>query len=72
MAISESIAIMPTIVCKVDSMNAVHESYLNDLDNSKLAILWPNIPDESKSSSYVAPESQALSVAKVLLSGVIS
>lgn len=71
-SISESIAIMPTIVCKVDSMNAVHESYLNDLDNSKLAILWPNIPDESKSSSYVAPESQALSVAKVLLSGVIS
>lgn len=69
-SISESIAVMPTVVYRVDSMNTVHESYLGDLVDNKLVMQWPNVPDESKSSSYVAPESQALVVVKVLLKDV--
>ena len=65
-SISEAIAVMPTVVYKVDSMNAVHEAYLNDLLDSKVVSIWPNVPDASQ-SAYLAPESQAVAVVKNIL-----
>lgn len=66
-SISEATAIMPTVVYKVDSMNEVHQAYLDDLANSKVAFVWPDVPGELQADNYVAPESQAVTVVKVLL-----
>lgn len=66
-SISESIAVMPTVVYKVDSMNDAHQAYLEDLIQSRVAIIWPDVFDASKNDNYVAPESQALMAVKALL-----
>jgi hypothetical protein len=66
-SISETIAIMPTVIYRNDSMNEVHEAYLTDLLNNKLATLWPNIPAEQQMETYVPPEVQAIQVVQKLL-----
>ena len=59
---SEITSILPTTIYINDAMNHIHEAYLTELTNNRVADLWPNIPSPNQMNVYVLPKSQAIKV----------